>query len=123
MFASYWVWDPQPWLSPYVGGGIGAGVVLGGLSKYKATAGSACEAAVAGADPLRPPECFNAAGEAADGAVDRGSVEREDILPVVPILHAAAGLRFNIAEHGVIKLELGLNDYVYAGISVGGQWW
>ncbi len=123
VFASYWVWDPQPWLSPYVGGGIGAGVVLGGLSKYKATAGSACEAAVAGADPLRPPECFNAAGEAADGAVDRGSVEREDILPVVPILHAAAGLRFNIAEHGVIKLELGLNDYVYAGISVGGQWW
>lgn len=124
VFASYWIWDPKPWISPYVGGGIGAGVVIGGLTKYQVRAGSQCAQDIeSGSDPLRPPSCFDGSGEPTDQAIDRGDPEVEDLLPIVPILHAAAGLRFNIADHGVIKLEVGLNDYIYGGISVGGQWW
>jgi opacity protein-like surface antigen len=123
VFASYWIWDPKPWLSPYVGGGIGAGLVLGSLTKYKVRAGSACADALSGNNPLRPPSCYGDDGQPTDASIERDAPEREDLPSIVPILHAAAGLRFHIAEHGVIKLEVGLHDYIYGGISVGAQWW
>lgn len=124
VFASYWSWDPAPWISPYIGGGLGLGVVLGDVTQYRAVENSECRNGL-GNDPnmFTPDSCVQSDGSADPTQIDPNSSKVIDIVPVVPILHAALGVRFNITAHGVLKLELGLNDYVYAGASLGVQWW
>jgi len=41
---------------------------------------------------------------------------------VLPVINLSAGLRFNIARYGVLKLEVGFQDYFYSGAAVGVQW-
>lgn len=123
-FASYWNWSPTPWLSPYIGGGIGVGVLLGDVVRYDPVSNSACEQGL-GEDPnqFAPDVCFGADGSPDPNQVELGQPETGLPIPVIPVVHAAGGVRFNIAEHAVLRLELGLNNYLYAGASIGAQWW
>lgn len=124
VFASYWNWAPTPWLTPYVGGGIGVGVLLGDIVRYDPVDNGACEQGL-GQDPnqFAPDVCFGADGGADPGQVELGRPESGLPIPVIPVVHAAGGVRFNIAEHAVLRLELGVNNYLYAGASIGAQWW
>ena len=124
-FASAWYWDLNEWLSPYVGAGIGVGVVVGDIVKYRARQGSACSGKLGQGqpEPWRPSECFDANGDPRADQIDLNNPEDEGtFLPVLPMVQAMAGVRFNLARHGVIKLEVGLHDYLYAGTSFGVQW-
>jgi hypothetical protein len=40
----------------------------------------------------------------------------------VPVVNVTMGLRFNIRRRGVVKLEGGLYDYWFVGLSGGVQW-
>jgi opacity protein-like surface antigen len=117
VITSYWFWNPKPWLSPYVGGGIGAGLMLGDVLKYNPKPGSPCRQP----GVLGPPSCYSQNGEP-DLAADFDAPVKEDIPPVIPVINIVGGVRFNIKKHGVIKLELGFQDYAFAGIAAGGQW-
>lgn len=117
VISSYWFWEPKPWLSPYIGGGIGAGVVIGDVVKYNPKPGSPCRQP----GVLGPAACFSENGEP-DLANDFDPPTKEDIPPVIPVINLVGGVRFNIQKYGVIKLEVGFQDYAFAGISMGGQW-
>lgn len=124
VFSSYWFWDVQEWFSPFVGGGIGPGIVMGDIKKFKATPGSPCynqlDANSAGYDS---PECLNANGEPNPGSFDVANPKIEDSVPaVLPILNVSGGARFNLGKYAVLKLEAGFYTYVFAGASIGGQW-
>lgn len=122
-FTSYWYWDVVEWVSPYIGVGIGAGVLLGeGITEYDTVRGTPCYNGLGGSDMFAPDDCFNE-----DGSVNPTRVTNpepaERVPPVVPVLHLAGGLRFNIYKYGVLRLEFGVNDYAYIGASAGVQWW
>ena len=123
--SSAWYFDVLPWFSPYVGAGIGAGLVLGDIVKFRARQGSACRQQVS-QNPdgtLRPPDCFDADGNPREDQINFDDPENEeDFLPVLPMVQAMAGARFNIEHYGVLKVELGIHDYVYAALSFGVQW-
>lgn len=122
-FSSYWYWDVQPWLSPYVGAGLGVGVLFGELLQYEPVMGSACEQGLGQGSSFAPPECFDEDGAPAEGQIEAEGAAPERMPPVLPTLHVALGVRFNIFKWGVLRLEAGLNDYAYVGASIGGQWW
>lgn len=122
VFSGYWYWDVAPWFSPYLGGGLGPGIVLGNLTYFDPNNESSCQNDLGssggggfGGDP-----CFRDGGEPNTDQMTR-EVE-DEIWPVVPVVNLTTGARFNIMEHGVVKLEFGFYDYLYAGISAGGQW-
>lgn len=123
-FSSAWYWELKPWISPYMGAGIGIGVPMGDILKYRPRQGSSCRAKLgSGDEPFRPPECFDANGDPRADQIDLDNPEDDgNFLPVLPMVQAMAGVRFNIYDYGIIKLELGLHDYLYAGTSVGVQW-
>ncbi|MEM1349520.1 MAG: hypothetical protein AAGI01_13235 [Myxococcota bacterium] len=123
VFATYWYWDALPWLSPYFGGGIGAGFVLGDVVEFSPREGSECRVNLGAGASFAPDSCFGADGEPDPTQVNLEDPERSNIVPIVPMVHLAMGLRFHIAEYAVLKLEAGINNYVYAGASVGVQWW
>ncbi len=125
VFTTYWYWDPAEWLSPYLGVGIGAGYLAGeGINDYKPVEGSACDVDRGKGESFTPEACYGADGELDPAQVDVSSRRPADrIPPVVPVLHVAGGLRFNIYKYGVLKLEVGVNNYTYVGLSLGGQWW
>ncbi|MFU8807351.1 MAG: hypothetical protein ACNA8W_26315 [Bradymonadaceae bacterium] len=121
VFSAYWFWDIQPWFSPFVGGGLGPGLILGDITKAKPRRDSSCYNQLEGApDVFSAPECFNA------GEPDHSQFENpvvEDRVPIViPMLNATVGTRFNIGRHGVLKIETGFYSYFYAGMSIGAQW-
>lgn len=121
--SGYWYWDAQKWLSPYVGGGIGAGVVLGDIVRYDANPGSDCAASLGGPDGFASNDCFGPNGEPQPDAIDQASRNVEDsIPPVIPVINITGGLRFNMGEHAIAKLEVGFYDYFFGGVSLGGQW-
>ncbi len=116
VIASYFIWDVNEWFSPYVGGGIGPGFTLGAITKYQVN---------------QTGTCYTQGQYAPDGCVTDGEAdlaggfqeaEEEDIPFVIPVLNAAGGARFTIEKHASVKLELGFNNYFYAGINLGGQW-
>lgn len=122
-FSSNWFWDVTRWFSPYVGVGIGAGVVLGDIVKFRAKQGSDCQGDLGGSDPFRPPACFDNEGNPNPDQINLNDPEKEEgILPVVPMVQLSAGARFNIYDYGVLKLEVGLHNYLYGGMSFGVQW-
>lgn len=126
VFSGYWYWDVQKWFSPYVGGGLGLGMVLGDVTKYDPEQNSGCRASLEGGggsgDRFGGDPCY------ADGEVDYendNKFEREiedDVWPVAPVVNVTGGTRFNIGRNGVVKLEVGFYDYLFAGISAGAQW-
>ncbi len=120
VFFTQWYWDVKPWLSPFVGVGLGPGLVLGGVTEYNPKEGSACRAdAVGGA--FASGSCLENGEPNLERDFDEGEKE-EGIPPVLPILQFGGGVRFNFAKHGMFKLELGFQDYLYAGAGAGFQW-
>ena len=126
VFSAYWFWDVQPWFTPYLGGGIGPGFIGGDVVRYDPQPNSACESGLGGDEYFAPrEECFvdgdpNAGPR--DDAIDESSRDVEDeVPPVVPMINLTAGLRFNIADYGVLKLETGIYPYLFAGLGFGAQ--
>ncbi|MBA2661531.1 MAG: hypothetical protein H0U74_04505 [Bradymonadaceae bacterium] len=123
VFSTYWFWDVQPWFSPFVGGGIGPGIILGDIVKYKPRPDSPCYNRLNGADAYSSPECLNANGQPNESSFDVENPKIEDSLPpVVPMINVSGGARFNVGKHAVLKLETGFYTYLFAGVSLGGQW-
>lgn len=121
--SGYWYWDAQEWLSPYVGGGIGAGIVMGDIVRYDAKSGSSCEASLGGSDGFASNDCFGPDGEPNPDAIDIASRKVEDsVPPVIPVINITGGLRFNMGEYAIAKIEVGFYDYFFGGVSLGGQW-
>lgn len=123
--AGYWYWDVEPWFSPYVGGGLGAGLVLGDIVTYEPQEGGDCYGGLGGSGnsgSFAPPSCFEGDG----GDFDRDEFEPpeiEDSVPgVLPVVNLSGGARFNIGENVVAKLELGFQNYFFGGLALGGQW-
>ncbi len=118
-FFSRWFWNVSEWFSPFVGVGLGPGIIFGEVTKYNPSPGSACRAELDAGQ--FPPPC------SADGNVDLASdfdngIVEKSVPPVVPVVGFGGGARFNIAKHGMIKIELGFQDYFYAGLGAGVQW-
>ncbi|RAL20293.1 hypothetical protein DL240_18105 [Lujinxingia litoralis] len=124
VFSAYWYWDVQKWFAPFVGGGLGPGFILGDIVRYEPRRNSPCYNNLGGAtEAFTPPECLTADGRPDPNAIDFDNPEVEDrVPPVVPIINVSGGMRFTIADHAVLKLEAGFYTYVFAGLSIGGQW-
>lgn len=119
VFSAYWFWDVQPWLTPFLGGGIGPGFVMGEVGRYEPETNSECERGLGGGDSFASPSCFED-GEPADDQFGDREIE-DDIPSVVPMVNLTAGVRFNIAQYGVLKLETGIYPYAFAGVGFGAQ--
>ena len=119
VFSAYWFWDVTPWFTPFLGGGIGPGFVIGDITYYEPR--GACESMLGGPDGFAPPECFTPDGDFDEDAFESPELE-DSVPPVVPMINLTAGMRFTIADHAVIKLETGIYPYLFAGLGVGGQW-
>ena len=117
--STYWFWDVEPWFSPYVGGGIGPAFLLGNYTKYKPRPGTDCSAQVNTGD-FDADACLGAGGEP-DLDAEFQPADEEDLPPVFAIVNLTGGLRFNLGEHVVLKLEAGLYTYLYAGAGLGVQ--
>lgn len=118
-FFSRWFWDVAEWFSPFVGVGLGPGIVFGKVTKYNPSPGSDCRSQLDAG--TFPPPCSE------DAEIDTGSgfdagVEETAVPPVVPIIGFGGGARFNIAKYGMLKIEVGFQDYFYAGLGAGVQW-
>lgn len=123
VISAYWFWDVRHWFSPYIGGGIGPGFVVNNVQRYDPDPNSACYDGLGRDAAFAPPECFREDGEPREDAIDFDNANPEDdIPPVVPMLNLTTGLRFNIQNYGVFKIETGIYPYVFAGIALGGQW-
>lgn len=122
-FISHWSWHPKPWITPYVGGGLGVGLVRGDIIQYNARQGSSCSSNLGkGGGAFAPPECFTSDGGPNPDQIDVDQPEvKDDIPPVLPVLHISGGARFHIGERAVLNLEVGVNNYVYAGLALGAQ--
>ena len=121
VFISRWFWKPQPWLHPYFGVSIGPGIVFGNVLKHNPSAGTSCRAELEqGIFP--PPSCADENGDIQLEA-NFDAPEREDTIPpVVPVLGVTGGLRFNFLDYGLFKIEVGFQDYFFAGAGLGVQW-
>ena len=121
--SGYWYWDVEKWFSPYVGGGIGPAIVMGDIVKYDPQPGSSCAAGLGQSGGFAPNSCFQDNGDPDPSAIDTENPDVEDsIPPVIGVLNLTGGARFNIGKYAVAKIELGFYDYLYAGLSLGGQW-
>ena len=97
--------------------GLGPGIILGAVTKYNPVPGSDCRQQLDAGD--FPPACTDTVDTSS--GFDAG-IKEKSVPPVVPILGVGGGVRFNIAKYGVLKLEVGFQDYFYAGGGVGVQW-
>ena len=124
VFSGYWFWDVKDWFTPYLGGGIGLGIVIDNVDRYEPQQGSPCYRNLGGQDAaFAPPECFQDDGQPSEDAIDFTNPTTEtDIPSVVPMIHLSTGVRFNIKNYGVLKMEAGIYPYVFAGIGLGAQW-
>ncbi|MFB6265353.1 MAG: hypothetical protein ABEL76_17270 [Bradymonadaceae bacterium] len=123
VFSGYWFWDVNHWFSPYVGGGLGLGVLFNNVERFEPKPRSNCKRNLG-----EPGGGFGGDACFSGGQNPRKSDEfqkpdpEDDIWPVAPVINITGGARFNIKEHGVIKVEVGFYDYVFAGISGGARW-
>ena len=122
VFSAYWFWDLQPWLTPYVGGGIGPGFVLGDVIRYQPDRTSPCYRNLGSDVTFTPPECLRPDGQPDENAINFDEPDFEDRVPfAVPIINLTLGTRFNLGNHAVLKLEGGFYTYFYAGAALGVQ--
>jgi opacity protein-like surface antigen len=125
VFSGYYYWDVTQWFSPYVGGGLGAAMVLGDVTKFSPRRESNCRDSIGpGGGPgggFGSEQCYNDDGSFDDSQFEDGEVE-DRIPAVVPMVNVTTGTRFNIGKHGVVKLEFGFYNYLFAGLSAGAQW-
>ncbi len=120
-FASVWTWEPKRWLTPYLGAGIGVAIVLGDVKQYSAL--GQCRARLGqGEMPYNPPECFDARGEPRADQIDLANPDDNTFVPVVPMIQAMGGVRFNIKDYGLIKAEVGFHNAMYVSLGAGVQW-
>lgn len=123
VFSAYWFWNVQPWLTPYLGGGIGPGFLLGDVVRYEPNRQSGCYSDLGygnGDLGFTDPNCLRPDGQPSENAVDYDNPNIDDRIPsVVPIIHLSAGLRFNLDDYAVLKLEAGFYTYLFAGASLG----
>lgn len=121
VFTAYWFWDVQPWLTPYLGGGIGLGFTGGDIVRYDPNSDyDACYGHLGGSGEtgFAPPECY----EQRDQAIDYDNPNpEENVWPVYPMVNLTTGVRFNIHDHGVLKIEGGIHPYAFVGTSFGAQ--
>ena len=120
VFSAYWFWDVQPWLTPFLGGGIGPGFVLGEVGRFEPRSDSDCERGLGGGESFAPETCFGEGGEPDEDQFNDRQIE-DGVPSVVPMVNLTAGVRFNIANYGVLKLETGIYPYLFAGVGVGAQ--
>ncbi|MFW5967368.1 MAG: hypothetical protein ACOCV2_07615 [Persicimonas sp.] len=121
-FSGFWYWDVEPWFSPYVGGGLGVGTVLGDILTSEPEEDTDCYGGLGGSDSFAPPDCFEGEGDEFDRDQFREPEVEDDVPRILPVVNLSGGARFNIAENVVAKLELGFQNYVFGGIALGGQW-
>lgn len=122
VFSAYWFWDVQPWFTPFLGGGIGPGFILGDVVRYQPDRQSACYNNLGGNAGFTPPECFRPDGSPDPDSIDFDQADIEDrVPPVVPMVNLTAGTRFNIGDTFVLKLETGFYSYFFAGAALGAQ--
>jgi hypothetical protein len=116
-----WFWDISEVFSFFFGAGLGAGIVLGDIEKTDPSA--ACVASLGestDASRLDRAPCY----VGGQPQLDEGSTEVEDrVPPVLPLINLTGGTQVTIYDHVVWRLEVGFNDYVYAGTSLGYKWW
>ncbi len=125
VFSAYWFWDVETWFTPFIGGGLGPGIVINNVERYDPEPGSACYSGLGGSGDatFAPPECFREDGSPDEDSIDfENPTSEDDIPPVVPMVNLTAGLRFNIQNYGVLKIETGIYPYLFAGVGFGGQW-
>lgn len=120
VFFTQWYWNPQPWISPFVGVGLGPALVLGDVTEYNPRNGSPCRTEAA-KGVFSSDQCLEKGEPNLDRDFDPGEKETA-IPPVIPMLQFGGGVRFNIAKHGMLKLEMGFQDYFYFGGGLGFQW-
>ncbi len=118
VFTAYWFWDVQPWLTPYLGGGMGLGFTGGDIVRYDPNEGYGdCYDHLGGAETgFAPPACND------DQAIDYENPNyEENVWPVYPVVNLTTGVRFNIQDYGVLKIEGGIQPYAFVGTSFGAQ--
>lgn len=118
VFSIYWIWDVEPWFTPFLGGGIGPAFLLGDYTKYNPSTGSQCRSDLSAGEE-EPASCFAADGDIDDAQFD--NPQPEDLPPILPIINVTGGLRFNLGKYAVLKLELGIHSYPYVGMGLGAQ--
>ena len=100
------------WVSFLIGGGLGAGLVVGDLNTWHPGSNEAATA--------------NAGCQDDDPAYQRREYCPDDpddtkaIPPVLPIIDLSASFRINFAQRASLRLEFGIHDMLYVGGAVGG---
>jgi hypothetical protein len=89
----------QPWFSLMFGGGLGLAIITGEVQKWD------------GSGNVRPWESYEANPDDPDGT--------HDIPSVLPMVDIFAAMRFSIAENASIRIEGGLHDLIYGGLTAG----
>jgi hypothetical protein len=94
----------QPWFSLMFGGGLGLSIITGEVQKWDGGMS-------ANGTYVRPWESYEENPDNPDGT--------HDIPSVLPMVDIFAAMRFSIAENASIRLEGGLHNLIYGGLTAG----
>ncbi len=112
-----WELIAENWLSFLFGGGIGLGIVTGGMTQWyngaNATGDITCQQ---GDGRLTSPQNATAYERFISGCGDDGS---KDIPAVLPIVDINLAVKFNVSHRASLRVEAGLHDLLYVGLSAG----
>ena len=120
--ASYNKWWPvSDVFAFYAGAGLGLGVVLGEVKKTDPT--TQCIVALGASKDYNRLEDAPCEIEGQPQLDIANREEEDDIPPVIPVLALNAGAQVTIKEHLALRFDFGFKYYLYAGLSIGYQWW